>query len=178
MATNTLTNVNQRLLAKELNVSVGTVSKALRDYPDVGIKTKTKVVELAKKLGYRAYLSDFQYEDVRSEVKFVGVLTQTPQRNYTQIEYLHGMSEISSELNVSQFVHNYTADKCGDILISSLQPPVMREGLMSGLIFRKNIIAFRLCTTIQTLASLMWAWIIPAPSQCSSTISIGSGIET
>ena len=127
-------NVNQELLAKELNISVGTVSKALRNYPDVSAKTKTKVLELAKKLGYRPYLSNMQFTEQKTDVKFVGVLTQTPFKNYSQIEYLSGMSAVSSELNVSQFVHNYTADTCYDVLDPALQPPMLRESMVSGLI--------------------------------------------
>jgi DNA-binding LacI/PurR family transcriptional regulator len=127
-------NINQELIAKELNISVGTVSKALRDYPDVGIKTKTRVIELARKLGYRPYLSNMLLTESRTDLKFVGVLTQTPFENYSQIEYLSGMSEISRELNVSQFVHNYTSQTCGDVLNPDLQPPMLRDGMVSGLI--------------------------------------------
>ena len=40
-------------IAEQLNISVTTVSKALKDYPDVSKKTKGKVKELAKTLNYR-----------------------------------------------------------------------------------------------------------------------------
>lgn len=129
-------NINQEALAKELNISVGTVSKSLRDYPDVSPKTKARVLELARKLGYRPYLSGYEQSSSKTEMRLIGVLTQTPhQPCYSQIDYLSGMSEISGELNVSQVVHNCPVDKCGDILIPSLQPSVMRDGLISGLIF-------------------------------------------
>jgi len=39
-------------LAKKLNISVSTVSKALKDYPDVSEKTKKKVLALADKLNF------------------------------------------------------------------------------------------------------------------------------
>lgn len=39
-------------LAKKLNISVSTVSKALKDYPDVSEKTKKKVLDLADKLNF------------------------------------------------------------------------------------------------------------------------------
>ena len=39
-------------LAKKLNISVSTVSKALKDYPDVSEKTKKKVLNLADKLNF------------------------------------------------------------------------------------------------------------------------------
>ena len=39
-------------IAKELNVSKVTVSKALRDHPDIGDTTKTKVKKAAEEMGY------------------------------------------------------------------------------------------------------------------------------
>lgn len=40
-------------IAEQLNISVSTVSKALKDYPDVSKKTKKLVKELAKTLNYK-----------------------------------------------------------------------------------------------------------------------------
>ncbi|MBI9033611.1 MAG: LacI family DNA-binding transcriptional regulator [Bacteroidales bacterium] len=40
-------------LARILNVSVSTISRALKDHPDISDKTKKAVVELAEKLNYR-----------------------------------------------------------------------------------------------------------------------------
>lgn len=40
-------------LAKELGISTATVSRALKDYPDISQETKQKVIELAKRLNYR-----------------------------------------------------------------------------------------------------------------------------
>lgn len=45
--------VTLKQIAEELNISVTTVSKALKDYPDVSKKTKALVRELAKTLNYR-----------------------------------------------------------------------------------------------------------------------------
>jgi LacI family transcriptional regulator, repressor for deo operon, udp, cdd, tsx, nupC, and nupG len=39
-------------IAKQLNISVSTVSRALHDHPSIGLRTKTRVQELAKKLQY------------------------------------------------------------------------------------------------------------------------------
>ena len=45
--------VTLKEIAEKLNLSVSTVSKALKDYPDIGVETKNKVSELAKKLNYK-----------------------------------------------------------------------------------------------------------------------------
>jgi len=44
--------VDMKTLAKVLNVSIATVSKALRDSHDIGPETKLKVIEAARKLNY------------------------------------------------------------------------------------------------------------------------------
>lgn len=45
--------VTLKQIAEQLNVSVTTVSKALKDYPDISKKTKAMVKELAKTLNYK-----------------------------------------------------------------------------------------------------------------------------
>ena len=40
-------------LARELGISTATVSRALKDYPDISAETKKKVLELARKRNYR-----------------------------------------------------------------------------------------------------------------------------
>jgi LacI family transcriptional regulator len=47
-----MTKVNLKELAQELNVSISTVSKALRGSHEIGNDTKKKVIELAQKMGY------------------------------------------------------------------------------------------------------------------------------
>lgn len=39
-------------IAKQLNISVSTVSRALHDHPSIGLRTKSRVQQLAKELGY------------------------------------------------------------------------------------------------------------------------------
>lgn len=45
-------NINIKNLAAELNLSISTVSKALRDSYEISAETKKRVVELAEKLSY------------------------------------------------------------------------------------------------------------------------------
>ena len=41
-----------RMIAKEVGVSVATVSRALNDHPEVNLETKQKVIDVANRLGY------------------------------------------------------------------------------------------------------------------------------
>jgi len=41
-------------LAKELNLSAATISRALKDHPAINKNTKKRIVEKAEELGYRS----------------------------------------------------------------------------------------------------------------------------
>ncbi|MDE3144357.1 MAG: LacI family DNA-binding transcriptional regulator, partial [Bacteroidota bacterium] len=45
-------NSTLKKLSEILNLSISTVSRALKDHPDISEKTKTKVKELAEALDY------------------------------------------------------------------------------------------------------------------------------
>ncbi|MEM1259295.1 MAG: LacI family DNA-binding transcriptional regulator [Bacteroidota bacterium] len=45
-------NITLKMLAKELSLSVSTVSRALNNHPDISLDTKKRVQELAKELNY------------------------------------------------------------------------------------------------------------------------------
>jgi LacI family transcriptional regulator len=47
-----MVNIRQSDIAKELNVSRVTVSKALRDHPDISSSMKKKISAAARKMGY------------------------------------------------------------------------------------------------------------------------------
>jgi LacI family transcriptional regulator len=47
-----MVNIRQSDIAKELNISRVTVSKALRDHPDISKVLKKKISETASKMGY------------------------------------------------------------------------------------------------------------------------------
>lgn len=49
-----MSKVNLKKLAAALNVSISTVSKALKDSHEIGPQTKMKVLEKAKEMGYKA----------------------------------------------------------------------------------------------------------------------------
>lgn len=46
-------NITIKDIAKELGVSPSTVSRALKDHPDISIDTKKQINDLAKKLNYQ-----------------------------------------------------------------------------------------------------------------------------
>ena len=59
-------------LARELNVSIATVSRALRNSPEIGHDMQQRVKELAKKLNYRP--NPFAQSLRREAPKMIGVI--------------------------------------------------------------------------------------------------------
>src|ERR1035437_6781655 len=47
-----MVNIRQSDIARKLNISRVTVSKALRDHPDISLSMKKRIVETAAKMGY------------------------------------------------------------------------------------------------------------------------------
>lgn len=61
-----------KYIAEKLNISVTTVSKALKGYKDVNAETKVKVLELAKKLNYTP--NSFAVNFRTNESKIIGLI--------------------------------------------------------------------------------------------------------
>jgi LacI family transcriptional regulator len=59
-------------LARELGVSTATISRALKDYPDISSETKRRVIELADKLNYRP--NSFAASLRKNESRIIGVI--------------------------------------------------------------------------------------------------------
>ena len=127
--------INQRDIADSLNLSVATVSKALRgDYSDVNSETRARVVNRASQLGYD-FINHAQTQD-EDETKsyMVGVLILRKPHEWQHTNYFAGMTEKCSKLNVSLILHYVNEENCHLILDKQHQPPAMRNGELSGLI--------------------------------------------
>ena len=59
-------------IAKTLGISVATVSKALKDYPDISFETKKKVKDLAEKLNYKP--NSYAQSLRNQESKIIGLI--------------------------------------------------------------------------------------------------------
>ncbi|RFM27545.1 LacI family DNA-binding transcriptional regulator [Deminuibacter soli] len=89
-----MTNVNLKHLAKELNLAVSTVSRALRDSYDIGEETKRKVMALAKKLNYEPnpYASSLRKQKSRT----IAVIIPEIANNFFSLA-INGIEEIAQE---------------------------------------------------------------------------------
>lgn len=83
-------------LAKRLNISVSTVSRALRNTTDINADTKRAVLELAAALHYKPNV--MAQGLVKRKTKIIGVIVPVIHSNYFS-EALSGMSEVASEFD-------------------------------------------------------------------------------
>jgi DNA-binding LacI/PurR family transcriptional regulator len=120
-------------IAEKLDLSVATVSRALRRVPGINAVTRGRVIQAASELGYR--ISD-SYRSSRLEkdrLQHIGVLVETRHANLPS-SYLTGLSDASMTLNASLAIHYVKPGECENILNPKYQPPAMRCRLLSGLV--------------------------------------------
>ncbi|WP_299315809.1 LacI family DNA-binding transcriptional regulator [uncultured Aquimarina sp.] len=124
-------------LSKALNLSISTVSRALKDHSDISIKTKQRVQLLAKELNY---VPNSIARNLRnSSSKTIGVVIPNLQLDYSS-RIINGMIQESREkgyqLVISESGHSYELEK--DIIISMIKSGV--DGILLSLTnFTKNI---------------------------------------
>lgn len=124
-----------RTIAEKLNVSVATVSRALTRIPTTSSKTRALVLQTAAEVGYslpKAYRARYLKRD--EALQNIGVLIETSQ-THVPAPYLTGLSEAAMNLNASLIIHYTKPENAGQILDPKFQPPAMRAGQLSGVIF-------------------------------------------
>ena len=127
-------NVNQKSIAKELNLSVATVSKALSGYTDINSETREKIVNTASKMGYDFAEREKRKGGEKTKSCFIGVFVHSCPGQWHDTTYFAGMSEKCAKLNVSLVLQYFSSDSCTKVLDVEFQPPVMRQGKLAGLI--------------------------------------------
>jgi DNA-binding LacI/PurR family transcriptional regulator len=128
-----MTRGGQALIAERLSLSQATVSRALRNHSGISPEIRARVLSVAGEVGYVSNRGD-ERGGAREQAKFVGVLVNSESDRWRRGGYLMGMSEASPELNVTPCVHHVDSAKCEEILDPRRQPPLMRDGMLQGLV--------------------------------------------
>lgn len=110
-------------LAKELGISASTVSRALKDHPDISEKTKKRVQELAKKLNYKPNAIALSLRQGKSNV--IGVIIP-------QIVH-HFFSTVISGIEDVAFEYGYT------VIVSQSNESVKREILSTQALISSRV---------------------------------------
>ena len=81
-------------IAKKLNIAASSVSRALQDSPEIGKKTKKKILETAEKMGYSANLTARSLRQQQTET--IGVIVHEMESNFIS-SVLAGIERITTE---------------------------------------------------------------------------------
>jgi LacI family transcriptional regulator len=127
------TSVNQYTLAKKLNLSAATVSRSLRNHPDISPETRERVLQEATRAGYRIHSS--QRLALKNSLLLGVFLAENASAHTTPVErmYMTGMSEVAQEQNALLFTHYLSGVGDERILDPQNQPPALRSGMIAGL---------------------------------------------
>lgn len=134
--------ITQGDIAKKLNLSVTTVSRALQNDPVINPETRAEVLNMAASLNYRPRQSrqlHSQSEEKRNH-QFVCVVVKMPIEedawapDEVASGYLSGMSEVCASLNVSLVVHHVRDDNVHELLDPDKQPPIFNDKNLMGII--------------------------------------------
>lgn len=119
-------NVNLKRLAEELNLSVSTVSRALRDSHEIGQETKDRVKALAEKLGFQPnpYASSLR----QSKSKTIAVIIPEIENNFFS-QVMNGVEDVAQKkgYHVLIYLTHEDHEREKDIL------QILRNGRVDGL---------------------------------------------
>lgn len=88
-------------IAKRLNFSVSTVSRALHDHPSIGLRTKTQVQQLAKELNYEPNQSAFFFK--QQKTYSIGVILPNLKEEFFS-QAINGIEDVSNNHKYSVLI--------------------------------------------------------------------------
>lgn len=120
-------------IARELNLSASTISRALKGNPAINVETRKKVKECANKLGYRsnAFASNLRTKRTNT----IGVIVPRLDSNFMSA-CLAGMEEVANE-------------KGYNMIISQSHESVKKEAQNADIMFNKRVDGVIASLTIQ-----------------------------
>jgi LacI family transcriptional regulator len=124
-----MSKANLKMLSEELNVSVSTVSKALRNSYEIGNETKKRVLETAEKMGYRPnpYAGFLRHHRSKTIALVIPELT-----NNFFIQAISGAETIAHEKDYHLLIYNTHDDfKLEESIIKDLQNGRVEGVIMS-----------------------------------------------
>ena len=120
-------------IANKLGVSISTVSRALKDHPDISEKTREAVQELAKILGYKPNLIALNLKHSRTNT--IGVLVPEVE-HYFFSTILNGVEEVAYKRNFSVMVFQSNESYLREVLNTQTLLANRVDGVLAS--FSKN----------------------------------------
>ncbi len=144
--------VNLARIAKDLDLSISTCSRALRNTEGIHPETRKRVLESAARLGY--VMPGLQGPDLKARPHQILALAQA-ETPYSDQSYLSGMSRASVAMNLAILSHHVSMNDCSSVLEHDKQPVAMRAGMVEGIVLIHrwpDEIAAKLATRFPTVS--------------------------
>jgi DNA-binding LacI/PurR family transcriptional regulator len=123
--------VTLNTIAARVNLSIGTVHRALRNDETVSPDKRARIFAMAQALGYK---STNRLSSVHlTKPNNIMVLSQCAQTVNDQ-GYLRGISQASIQLNQTVLSHHIPLNESQSILAPLSQPPAMSRGIVDGIV--------------------------------------------
>ena len=128
-------------IATALNISIATVSRALKNDPVVNIKTKKKVIEVAEKMGYR--INHFARNLRNQHTKTIGIIVHELNSNFIT-SVLAGVEKVTTEAGYDLIIAHSSESFTKEIANTKNLFEKRVDGLIASLSFdTKNLDHFK-----------------------------------
>ncbi len=119
-------------IAAQLHVSPATVSRGLRDHPAISKKTKKKILDCAKKLGYRynAFASNLR----RRKSNTIGVIVPRLNSSFMS-DIIAGIEKVTSESGYNTIISQSLETEKKEIINATTMYNNMVDGLLISLAY-------------------------------------------
>ena len=119
-------SANLSEIAERLDISIATVSRALRGIKGVHPTTRARILKVADEMGYD------RDRKAETPARSILVLAQTRGINDAVQNILSGISEAAIDTNCMVMTHVLPFERCSEMLDSSRQLPALSKGLVDG----------------------------------------------
>ena len=87
-------HISLKDLAQKLGVSISTVSRALKDSPEIGVQTRERIKQMAKELNYRP--NPFAISLLKNQPRIIGIIVPDLVTHFYS-SIINGISRIARE---------------------------------------------------------------------------------
>src|ERR1043165_4749171 len=122
-------------LAEKLNISVATVSRALKNDPVVSKKTKKKIFDLAEKVGYRS--NHFARNLRKQKTNTIGIIVHELNSNFIT-SVLAGIEKITTEAGYDLIITHSSESRVKEAANAKNLFHKRVDGLIASLSFDTN----------------------------------------
>jgi LacI family transcriptional regulator len=119
-------------IAEQLNISSATVSRGLKDHQGINIKTKKKILDMAKKLGYRS--NTFASNLRRQKTNTLGVIVPRLNSSFMS-DVIAGMERVANEAGYNLLISQSLESEKKEILNASIMFNNRVDGLLVSLAY-------------------------------------------